>query len=84
MNNFFNKFIAQFKKVFNLKKYLILFQSYYTWLAVLVFGIILSLLILIINNATKYSRPDYWNWKKRSLYKCIYIWIILILIKVLI
>lgn len=78
--------------IFSLKKllhkkfyfYVKILNKYINPLSIIVICIFGIMLIYIRNYIKKYNHSDWWNWKKRAMYKSINFVLVLVLIKLLI
>lgn len=79
-------FIYKFKmalKQIHLIKYLRFVKSHFTWLSVLVIGLISVIIIFVAGYFNRYVRFDWWNWKQRALYKSIKTILFIIVLKII-
>ncbi|MBC6713576.1 hypothetical protein [Treponema sp. Marseille-Q3903] len=56
-------------------------DNHFTWLSVLVLAITGTALYYIFGYMFRYSRPDWWNWKRKAFFKSILLLAFLIMIK---
>lgn len=79
IQNLTNKFLRSVNRIF--LEALYFFDSHFTYLSILLIGIIGTIIFFISSYLCRYRKYDFWRWKSRALFKSISFWLILILIK---
>lgn len=79
IQNLTNKILRSANRVFSEALYF--FDSHFTYLSILLIGIIGTVMFFLAGYLCRYNKYDFWRWKHRALFKSIRLCLILILIK---
>lgn len=79
MHTVINKMLFSVKRIFTGVLYFI--DSHFTYLSILLIGIIGSIIFFSVGYMCRYNKYDFWRWKSRALFRSIRLCLILVSLK---